>query len=224
VISACLCLVATAFRARLRQAGRDGPAVRAQTGGHVAKSSMNLAVLRFSVHGTRPAASGWYRRCDRCMYSRPSDRRVFQRVSNPWKCYVAGFYCSPRKQAGHSASSAWRPGWRSTSGWPARRGTIWSASQHSKLSRRRLARRTSWSPDHISSWRRALSEPASAPLAVLRIPKIRLEVPVLPGTDDRTLGRAVGHIEDTARPGTRQLGPRRAPGRLLPGAEGHHSG
>ena len=37
---------------------------------------------------------------------------------------------------------------------------------------------------------------------MLRIPKIRLEVPVLPGTDDRTLDRGVGHIEDTAPPGT----------------------
>jgi sortase A len=37
---------------------------------------------------------------------------------------------------------------------------------------------------------------------VLRIPKIRLEAPVLPGTDDRTLDRAVGHIEGTAQPGT----------------------
>ncbi len=37
---------------------------------------------------------------------------------------------------------------------------------------------------------------------MLRIPKIRLEVAVLPGTDDRTLDRGVGHIEDTAPPGT----------------------
>ena len=49
---------------------------------------------------------------------------------------------------------------------------------------------------------RALNEPAPPPLAVLRIPKIRLEVAVLPGTDDFTLNRAVGHIEDTALPGT----------------------
>jgi sortase A len=33
---------------------------------------------------------------------------------------------------------------------------------------------------------------------VLRIPKINLAVPVLEGTDDWTLNRAVGHIEDTA--------------------------
>jgi sortase A len=47
-----------------------------------------------------------------------------------------------------------------------------------------------------------LQKPAPAPLAVLRVPKIRLEVAVLPGTDDFTLNRAVGHIEDTAMPGT----------------------
>jgi sortase A len=58
-----------------------------------------------------------------------------------------------------------------------------------------------WSPIRISAWRDALRAPAAAPLAVLRIPKIRLEVAVLPGTDDRTLDRGVGHIEDTAPPG-----------------------
>ena len=59
-----------------------------------------------------------------------------------------------------------------------------------------------WSPVRISAWLKVSSEPAPAPLAVLRIPAIGLEVPVLPGTDDRTLDHAVGHIEDTASPGT----------------------
>lgn len=59
-----------------------------------------------------------------------------------------------------------------------------------------------WDRERIDAWRRALHAPAPPPLAVLRIPKIRLEVPVLPGTDDFTLNRAVGHIEDTALPGT----------------------
>jgi len=59
-----------------------------------------------------------------------------------------------------------------------------------------------WDQVRITAWRRSLSEPAPPPLAVLRIPKIRLEVPVLPGTDDLTLNRAVGHIDDTALPGT----------------------
>jgi hypothetical protein len=59
-----------------------------------------------------------------------------------------------------------------------------------------------WSPVRVSAWLKVSSEPGPAPLAVLRNPKIRLEVPVLPGADDRTLDRAVGHIEDTAPPGT----------------------
>ena len=59
-----------------------------------------------------------------------------------------------------------------------------------------------WAPERISAWRRALTEPAPPPLAVLRIPKIRLEVAVLRGTDDITLNRAVGHIDDTALPGS----------------------
>lgn len=59
-----------------------------------------------------------------------------------------------------------------------------------------------WSPTRITAWHAALKEPAAAPVAVLRIPKIRLEVAVLPGTDEQTLNRAVGHIEDTALPGT----------------------
>ena len=58
-----------------------------------------------------------------------------------------------------------------------------------------------WSPERIVAWRKAVDEPAATPLAVLRIPRLRLEVPVLPGTDDRTLDRAVGHIDDTALPG-----------------------
>jgi sortase A len=59
-----------------------------------------------------------------------------------------------------------------------------------------------WAPERIIAWRRALSEPAPPPLAVLRIPKIGLTVPVLRGTDDVTLNRAVGHIDATALPGT----------------------
>ena len=58
-----------------------------------------------------------------------------------------------------------------------------------------------WSPERIAAWRVAVGEPAAAPLAVLRIPRLRIEVAVLPGTSDRTLDRAAGHIDDTALPG-----------------------
>ena len=61
---------------------------------------------------------------------------------------------------------------------------------------------TLWDAERISAWQLALHEPAPQVLAVLRIPKIRLEVPVLPGTDEAALNRGVGHIEETALPGT----------------------
>lgn len=41
----------------------------------------------------------------------------------------------------------------------------------------------------------------SIPLAILRIPRIHLEAPVLHGTDDITLNRGVGQIAGTAVPG-----------------------
>jgi sortase A len=61
--------------------------------------------------------------------------------------------------------------------------------------------RSLWSSERIIAWRKALGDSAVTPLAVLRIPRLRLEVPVLPGTDDPTLDRGVGHIDDTALPG-----------------------
>lgn len=60
---------------------------------------------------------------------------------------------------------------------------------------------TLWDLKRVKAWQAALSRPAPPPLAVLRIPRLRLEVAVLPGTDDFVLDRAVGHIDDTALPG-----------------------
>jgi len=60
--------------------------------------------------------------------------------------------------------------------------------------------RSLWSPERIAAWQAALGHPAPAPMAVLRIARIGLEVAVLPGTDDATLDRAVGHIEGTSVP------------------------
>ncbi len=58
-----------------------------------------------------------------------------------------------------------------------------------------------WSPGRIRAFRESLKRNPPAPLAVLRIPRIGLEAPVLEGTDDWTLNRAVGHIDGTAAPG-----------------------
>jgi sortase A len=57
---------------------------------------------------------------------------------------------------------------------------------------------TLWAQGRIAKYKESLSHDFAPPLAVLRIPKIGLEVPVLDGTDDLTLNRAVGRIEGTA--------------------------
>jgi sortase A len=58
-----------------------------------------------------------------------------------------------------------------------------------------------WSEKRIAEYEESLARNIDPPLALLRISKVQLEVPVLEGTDDLTLNRGVGHIVGTARPG-----------------------
>ncbi|HEY7112847.1 MAG TPA: class D sortase [Thermoanaerobaculia bacterium] len=58
-----------------------------------------------------------------------------------------------------------------------------------------------WSANRIVGFKESLSRNLASPIAVLRIPKIGLEVPVLEGTDEVNLNRGVGRIEGTAVPG-----------------------
>jgi sortase A len=58
-----------------------------------------------------------------------------------------------------------------------------------------------WSPERVRAWAATRQQTAPTPLAVLRIRRLGIEVPVLEGTDDWTLNRAAGHIADTAAPG-----------------------
>ena len=58
-----------------------------------------------------------------------------------------------------------------------------------------------WSAERIKDYRQTLRAQLAPAVALLRIPKIQLEVPVLEGTDDVSLNRAVGLIAGTARPG-----------------------
>ncbi len=71
-----------------------------------------------------------------------------------------------------------------------------------------------WSAKRISAYEDSLARKADAPLAILRIPKISLEVPIFNNTDDLTLNRGVGRILGTAQVGT--------PGNL--GIAGHRDG
>jgi sortase A len=58
-----------------------------------------------------------------------------------------------------------------------------------------------WSAKRISAYQDSLTRKTDAPLGILRIPKISLEVPVFNDTDDLTLNRGVGRIPWTARAG-----------------------
>jgi sortase A len=58
-----------------------------------------------------------------------------------------------------------------------------------------------WSAERVRAWSDTQDTYPPPPLAILRIPRLGLEVPVLAGTEEWTLNRAVGHIEGTAEPG-----------------------
>jgi sortase A len=58
-----------------------------------------------------------------------------------------------------------------------------------------------WSERRIEGYRDSLAAQFAPAIAVLRIPKIHIEVPVLEGTDDSSLNRGVGHVTGTANPG-----------------------
>jgi sortase A len=71
-----------------------------------------------------------------------------------------------------------------------------------------------WSQKRIARYRESLATYSASPVAVLKIPKIHLEVPVFEGTDELTLNRGVGLISGTATPGQ--------PGNI--GIAGHRDG
>lgn len=76
---------------------------------------------------------------------------------------------------------------------------IWSAeaSQQAVATFRQIQPDTSaWAPERRAAYHRSLGE-TLLPEVVLRIPSLRLEVPVFAGTNQRALNRGAGHIEGT---------------------------
>jgi sortase A len=63
-----------------------------------------------------------------------------------------------------------------------------------------------WSSKRIEEYERSVGAYIETPLAVLRISKVHLEVPVVNGTDDLSLNIGVGHIAGTVRPGEGNVG------------------
>jgi len=60
---------------------------------------------------------------------------------------------------------------------------------------------TLWSQRRIHDYEESLARQFAPAIAILRIPRIDLEVPVLEGTDELSLNRGVGHMIGTANPG-----------------------
>jgi sortase A len=58
-----------------------------------------------------------------------------------------------------------------------------------------------WSEKRVNAYKAALGMKLEAPLAVLSIPRIGVEVPVFDGTDELILNRGAGRIAGTAKPG-----------------------
>lgn len=56
-----------------------------------------------------------------------------------------------------------------------------------------------WAPERVRAWQQ-VSTGAAAAIAVLKIPRIGLEVPVFEGTSDANLDLGAGHIEGTPGP------------------------
>jgi sortase A len=57
-----------------------------------------------------------------------------------------------------------------------------------------------WSQHRIKDYEESLAGHFAPAIAILRIPKIHVEVPILEGTDDLSLNRGVGHVTGTAYP------------------------
>ena len=75
---------------------------------------------------------------------------------------------------------------------PPPRVLTWSGKVDMKL----------WSAVRVKAYKAALQRETPATLAILRIPRLELEVPVYDGTADAVLDLAAGRIEETALPGT----------------------
>lgn len=58
-----------------------------------------------------------------------------------------------------------------------------------------------WDEGRIEEYEESLEHDFGPPLAIVRIPALDLQVPLLEGTDDLVLNRGVGRIVGTARPG-----------------------
>jgi sortase A len=76
-----------------------------------------------------------------------------------------------------------------------------SAGFHGLVSSSATPNFSLWSDQRVKAYQMSLVKRFSPAIAILRIPKIHVEVPVMEGTDDLILNRGVGHVVGTANPG-----------------------
>ena len=67
--------------------------------------------------------------------------------------------------------------------------------------RHQSASNSLWDPARIHAHQQSLAVSFAAPEAVLRVPRVGIEVPLLEGTSDLAMNRGVGHVVGTALPG-----------------------
>ena len=60
---------------------------------------------------------------------------------------------------------------------------------------------TLWTESRVKAYNESLASDKREPMAVLEIPRLKLRAAVLPGTDEVSLNRGLGHIEGTPDPG-----------------------
>lgn len=130
---------------------------------------------------------------------RLSDRKVsssvLERLLFIVGVFLVSFYVTARIQGVVSSRAELSRFWRAQG--TASRAETGGASRHDGANPDFQL----WSQKRIAAYRQSLNSASPLPLAVLRIPSINLEVPVLEGTDEYTLNRAVGHIDGTPGPG-----------------------
>ena len=78
-----------------------------------------------------------------------------------------------------------------------------SAMSHLAVARFRSQSSTNslWNSARIRAYQHTLDLKFPPPEAILRVPRLGIEVPVLEGTSDLVLNRGVGHVAGTALPG-----------------------
>jgi sortase A len=77
------------------------------------------------------------------------------------------------------------------------------AMSHLAVAAFRLENRSQsrWDSARIRAYKQTLAVSMDKPEAVLRVPKVGIEVPVYEGTSDLVLNRGAGHVTGTAMPG-----------------------